>query len=129
LAEIDDGDARANRGDLTHELLGPLSGGRLQREGPEPLADLRLQVARPLHLLIDPRQLQLGSVAATLEPSETGRILDERAPLGRARSQDRLDLPLADDRAGAGPEPDVRQQLDDVHAPDLGAVDQVLALA
>ena len=41
----------------------------------------------------DPRELQLGAVAAALEASEPGRLLDERAPLVGLRGEDLLDRP------------------------------------
>ena len=64
-----------------------------------------------------------------LEAAEPCSLLDERAAVGRARREDRLDAALADDGACPRAEPDIGEQLDDVRAPHGGAVDQVLALA
>src|SRR4051812_10969776 len=97
--------------DLATELLGTLGRGRLQRERPEPLAHLGLDIARTLDLDGDTRELQLRAVPAGLEPPEPGRLFDECTPLGRTRSEDRLDLPLADDRVHSLPEPEVGEQL------------------
>ena len=113
----------------TRELLCALGGRRLERERPQPLSHLRLEVARALDLDRDARELQLGPVAASLEASEPGRLLDERAALGGLRREDRLDTALADDRRRPRAEPDVREQLDEVGAAHRRAVDQVLALA
>src|SRR5581483_12121812 len=111
LGEVDRRDSRAQTGDLPAELLGPFGGRRLQRERPQPLRDLRLEVARPLDLLRDARELQLRAMTAPLEPAQPRGVLDERAPLDGARGQDRLDLSLADDRPRAGPEPHVGEEL------------------
>ena len=45
----------------------------------------------------DAGELQLGAVAAALEPSKPGRLLHERAPLRRLGREDLLDAALADD--------------------------------
>ena len=66
---------------------------------------------------------------AALELAEAGRLLDELAPLLRLRGEHRLDLALADDRVHRAAEPDVGEQLDEVGAPHLRLVDEVLALA
>ena len=71
------------RRDLVGELLGPLGGGRLQRERPQALAHLLLDVASALDLRRDTRELQLGAVPAALELAEAGGFLDQRAPLRR----------------------------------------------
>ena len=47
--EIKLSDAGVKRGDLAAELLGPLGRSRLQRERPEPLAHLGLDVTSALH--------------------------------------------------------------------------------
>ena len=54
-----------------------------------------LEIARALDLRRDARELQLGAVAAALEPSKPGRLLHERAPLGRLGREDLLDAALA----------------------------------
>ena len=127
--EVELRDARAQAGDLHRELLRPLGRSRLQRERPEPLANLCLDVAGALDLERDPRELQLGAMAASLEASEPGRFLDQRAALGRLRRENRLDLALADDRVHPLAEPEVGEQLDEVEPAHGGAVDEVLPLA
>ena len=62
--EIELGDARPQRRDLAAELLGALGRGRLQRERPQPLLHLGLDVARALDLDRDARELELGAVLA-----------------------------------------------------------------
>ena len=77
----------------------------------------RLEIACSFDLDLDTRELQLRTVPAPLEAAEPCSLLDERAALGRARREDRLDAALADDGARRRAEPDVREQLDDVGAP------------
>src|SRR5262249_10501939 len=98
-------------------------------ERPQPLAHLGLEVARPLDLGRDARELQLSAMAAQLEPAEARGLLDERAALGRLRAEDGLDAPLRDDRAQPAAEPDVGEDLDEVDPADGGTVDEVLPLA
>ena len=111
------------------ELLRALGRGRLQRQRAQPLAHLVLDVARPLDLRRDARELQLGAVPAPLELAEAGRLLDERAPILGPRGEDGVDLALRDDRVHRAAEPDVGEQLDEVGAPHRRAVDEVLPLA
>src|SRR5205823_478952 len=127
LGEVDRRDARPQTADLAAELLRPLRRSRLQRQRTQALRNLRLEIARTFDLLRHTGELQLGAMAPALEAPEPRRVLDERTPVDGARREDRLDLPLADDRACAGAETDVGEKLDDVQPPDLRAVDQVLA--
>jgi hypothetical protein len=127
--EVELGDPRAKPRDLLGELLRPLGGRRLQRERPQPLLHLGLDVARALDLDPDPVQLQLRPVLAPLELAEAGSLLDELAPLLRLRGEHRLDLALADDRVHRAAEADVGEQLDEVGAAHLRLVHEVLALA
>ena len=115
--------------ELTPELLGPFGRARLQRERAQTLAHLVLEVAGALDLHIDPRQLELSAVPPPLEAAEPGRLLDERAPLGRLGGEDLLDAALADDRMHLAAEADVGQELHDVRAAHVRAVHEVLALA
>src|SRR6185503_14857466 len=87
-----------------------------------------LEVARAFGLDLDAGELQLGAMAAALELAETGRLLDQRAPLGRLRGEDLLDPALADDGVHLAAQPDVGQQLDDVGPAHVRPVDEVLAL-
>ena len=118
-SEVELGDPRTQTRDLVRELLGPLGRGRLQRERTQPLAHLGLDVAGALDLDSDPVQLQLGAMLPPLELAETGRLLDQLAPLLRLRGQHRLDLALADDRVHRAAEPDVGEQLDEIGAAHL----------
>src|SRR5204863_6795985 len=93
--EVELRDARAQARELEAELLRTLGGRGLQRERPQPLPNLRLDVAGSLDHDRHPRELELRTVPAGLEASQTGRLLDQRAPLGRPRRENRLDLPLA----------------------------------
>ena len=127
--EIELGDPRPQTRDLVRELLGPLRRRRLQRKRAQPLAHLSLDVAGALDLDSDPVQLQLGAMLPPLELAETGGLLDQLASLLRLRGQHRLDLALADDRVHRAAEPDVGEQLDEIGAAHLRAVDEVLALA
>jgi hypothetical protein len=127
--EVDHGDRRLQRGDLAAQLLGALGGGRLERQRPQPLLHFGLDVPRALDVLRDPRELELGTMAATLELPEPSGFLDERASLLGLRGQDLLDLALRDHRARGAAEPDVGKQLHEVEAPDGSTVDEVLALA
>src|SRR6185437_12097838 len=95
----------------------------------QPLLDLFLEIARAVDLDRDARELQLGAMATRLEAAEAGGLLDQRTALLRLRREDRLHLPLADDRVHPLAEAEVGEQLDEVEAPDGGLVQEVLALA
>ena len=115
--------------DLAGQLLRPLGRRRLQRERPQPLPHLLLDVARALDLRRDASELELGAMPSALELAEAGSLLDERAAVLRLRREDRVDLPLRDDRVHRAAEADVGEQLDEVGAAHRRAVDEVLALA
>ena len=83
LFEIERRQARTDAADLLAELFRSLGCARLERERTQTLLHLALEVARALDLLRDARELQLRSVAATLEPAQARRFLDERTPLRR----------------------------------------------
>src|SRR5215471_10460297 len=68
-------------------------------------------------------------MATRLEPTEPGRLLDQRPPLGGTRCEDRLHLALADDRVHSLPESEIGQEFDEIEPPHRGPVDEVLALA
>ena len=57
------------------------------------------------------------------------RFRDQRAPIGRTRTENHADLPLLDDRVGLCAKPRVHQQVVHVAEPAGLSVDQVLALA
>ena len=81
-----------------------------------------------LDLHLDARELQLRTVAATLELAEAGRLLDECPPLLGLRDEDLLDPPLRDDRVALAGEAHICEELDDVGSAHTGAVDEVLAV-
>src|SRR4029077_20702928 len=119
-------DPRPQARDLDAELLRPLGSSRLQRERPEPLLHFRLDVARPLDLHGDARELQLGPVPARLEAAQARSLLDERPPLGRPRGEDGFDLALADDRVHPLAQAEVGERLHEVEPPHGRPVDKVL---
>ena len=116
LLQLELGDPRLDRPDLAAQLLGPLGGGGLQRQRAQALLDLGLEVPGALDIDRDSGELQLRAMAAPLEPSQAGGLLDELAPLLGLRAEDLLDAALADDRAHLAAEPDVGQQLDQIRA-------------
>jgi hypothetical protein len=126
--EVELRDSRLECRDLAAELLGPLGGGRLEGQRPQPLAHLRLEIAGTLDLHRDPRQLQLGPVLAALEAAEARCLLEQCATLLRLAREDLLDAPLADDR-GSGRQAHLGEQLDQVDAPNRRPVEQILPLA
>ncbi len=128
LLELELGDPRFDRADLSTQLFGPLSRSRLERKRAQALLDLGLEVARPLDVLRHPGELQLGAVPAPLEAAEPGGLLDELAPLLGLRAENLLDAALADDRPHLAAEAHVREQLDEIRAPHRRPVDEVLPL-
>ena len=126
---VDPRDPRSQAGDLVPELLRALRRRRLERQRPEALAHLVLDVPRALDLRRHARELQLGAVPAAFELAEPCRLLDERSAVLGPRGEDRVDLPLAHDRVHRAAEADVRQELDEVGAANRSAVDEVLTLA
>src|SRR5205085_6395025 len=96
---------------------------------PEALSNLLLDVACPLDLRCDARELQLGAMAPGLELPEARGLLQEDAPFRRLRAEDLLDAALADDRVHASAEADVREQLDQVEPANRRLVHEVLALS
>jgi hypothetical protein len=129
IGEVQLGNARTQRGDLSEELLRAFGRGRLERERPEPLLHLRLDVTRPLDLDGHARKLQLSAVLAPLELAKPGRLLEELAALFGLRGEDLLDAALADDRVHAAAEAEIGEELDEVDPTHGRAVEQVLALA
>ncbi len=127
--EVGGREADAELLDLLAELRRTLGRRRLERERPQALADLRLEIARALDLRSDAGELQLGAVAAALEPSKPGRVLHEGAPLRRLGRKDLLDAALGDDGVHLAAEPEVGEELHQVGAADVRAVHEVLAVA
>src|SRR5207247_8917489 len=106
----------------------PPGPGAPQAQPAAPPSPPRFEIPRALGLHLDARELELGSGPAGLELPEPRRLLEQRAPLVRLRREDLLDPPLTDHRAVPAPKTDVREQLDEIGAPDRSLVDQVLAL-
>ena len=121
---------RARSCAISHaELLGALGRRRLERERPQPLPHLVLDVPRALDLDRDPRELELGAMPPALEAAEPRRLLEQLAAPLRARAEDLLDLALADDRVHRAAEAEVGEQLDEVDPAHVRPVHEVLALA
>src|SRR5215831_11654282 len=93
------------------------------------LCDVGLEIEGALDLGLHAGQLELGPVPPTLELPEAGGVLDQDAPFFGLAREDLLDLALADHRAVAAAEADVREQLDEIRAPHGRAVHEVLPLA
>ena len=127
--EIELRDARPQRCDLDHELLGALGCRRLEGERAKALLHFFLDVPGSLDLDPDARELELRAVLAALELAEPGGLLDEVAPVLRLRCENGVDLALRDDRVHRPAEADVGKELDEIRAADGGPVDEVLTLA
>ena len=107
LVEVDLRDPRVQAVDLDGELLRPLCRRRLQCQRAQPLPHLVLDVARPVDLRCDTGELELRTVLAALELSQSGCLLQELAPIGRSGREHGVDLPLRDDRVHRPAEADV----------------------
>ena len=92
-------------------------------------ARLALDVERAVEVLLGALELQLRAAAALAVLAEAGRLLDQQAPVARLGGHDRLDAALRDDRVRLLAETGVREQLEHVDEPAVGAVEAVLALA
>src|SRR4029453_16924740 len=88
----------------------------LERQRPQPLLDLGLEVARPLDVDRDARELQLGPGAPPRAAPRPGRALGGRPLLPRLGAGDLLAAARGDDRAHLPADPGVRQQLDEIRA-------------
>src|SRR5262249_22002249 len=62
LGEIESRDACSDSGDLGSQLLGALSGARLERERTQASRHLALEIASAFDVTGDPSELQLGAV-------------------------------------------------------------------
>ena len=91
VREIELRDTRSQRRELTEQLLGALGGSRLERQRPQPLLHLGLDVACALDLDPDARKLELGAMLAALEPSEPCGLLQQlcAAPPASSRGSPR----------------------------------------
>ena len=127
--EIELGHAGTKRRDLSAKLLCALGRGGLQRERPEPLLHLGLDVAGPLDLDRNARELELGAVLAALEAPEPGGLLEQGAAFLGLRAENLLDAALADDRVHPSAEAEIGEELDEVDAAHGRAVQEVLTFA
>ena len=129
------GDAGAVAGQgpagLVHLALDPrvqLGRLRLALQGLQPRARLALDVQRPVQVVLRALQLQLRPAAALAVLAEAGGLLDQHPPVAGLGGHDLRHAPLRDDRVHLLAQAGVREDLDDVREPALGAVDAVLAL-
>ena len=127
--EVELRDPRPQCRNLDRELLGALGRRGLQCEWAQPLANLVLDVARPLDLRRNAGELQLRAMLAPLELAEPCCLLDEMAPVLGPRGEDRVDLALGDDRVHRATEADIGEQLDEIRSAHRRLVDEVLPLA
>src|SRR4029077_8885483 len=81
LREVSRRDTGPETSHLDGELLRPLGRRRLERERPEPLLHLSLEIAGSFDLDLDTRELQLRTVTAPLEPSKPCSLLDKGTAL------------------------------------------------
>ena len=100
----------------------------LALQGLQPRARLALHVQRAIQVVLRALELELRAAAALAVLAEPGRLLDQHPAVTRLRGHDRLDAALGDDGVHLLAQAGVRQDLDHVHEPALGAVDAVLAL-
>ena len=102
--------------------------GRLSLHDAQPL--LRL-----LQLLAYSNQIELGALQpaggldlARLELRDTGRFLENHAPLGGVRREHGVHLALLDNRVGVVADARVHEEFFDIAQPALAAVDQIRTL-
>jgi len=118
------------RANLAAQLLGALGRGGLQRERPQPLLDLVLEVACALDLDGHPRELQLGPVPSRLEAADSpaaSSISARRSSGFEARIASTLPWPMIE--CIPWPRTEVGEDLDQVETPDRRLVEQVLPFA
>jgi len=127
--EVELGHAGTERRDLSAELLCAFGRGGLQRERPQPLLHLGLDVAGPLDLDRNSRELELCPVLAALEAPEPGGLLEQRAALLGLRAENLLHAALSDDRVHPAAEAEIGQELDEVDATHGRAIQEVLTFA
>ena len=121
--------SQARLGDLAPEHLGALGCGGLQLERAQTRAQLSLDVAGPLEVGGDARELGLGALPAALELAEAGGLLDQAAALVGPRQQHLVDGALGDDAVQLAPEARLGQQVAHVETAHRLAVEQVVAVA
>ena len=90
---------------------------------------LRHDVAHAGQVIVHRGELVLALFLALLMLEDAGSFLDEHAQVLGLRLQDGAELALADDGMGPGPQARIVQDIQHVHAPGHGSVDQVFARA
>ncbi len=105
-----------------------VGGLSLALERPQPAASLALDVEGAIEVVLGALELELGAAAALAMLAETGRLLDQQAPVARGRGDDLLDAALADHRVHLAAEVGVGEDVDHVGEPGAGAVEPVAAL-
>ncbi len=95
-----------------------LEGLDLRREGQD-------HIVEPAEIVLGGLQLQLGFVAARMQPGGAGRLVEQQPALGRLCRDQRADPPLTDQRARMRPGRGVGEQQLDVAGAHLAAVDPI----
>src|SRR5204862_2987712 len=101
----------------------------LALERAKPRSRLALDVDRAVDVVLGALELQLRAPATLAVLAETGRLLDQKAPLARARLDDLLDPALADHRMHLACEVGVGQRLDHIDETVSGPVPPVATVA
>ena len=100
---------------------------RLALEVLELLADFLAQVAEAVEVFARVADAGFGFLAALLVLGDAGGFLEVHAQVFRARLDDLADHPLLDDRVAARAQAGAEEQVGDVAAAALGAVEVVVA--
>ena len=102
---------------------------RLPAQVLELLADLLAQVVEAVQVLARVADAGLGFLAALLVLGDAGRFFQVDAQVLRTRLDDLADHALLDDRVAARAQAGAEEQVGDVAAPALGAVEVIVAAA
>ena len=111
---------------LLLEHLVPARGGRLPLQVADLLLHLLAQIIQPVQILAGLRNSTFRFAAPLLVARNAGRLFEERAQVIRPRLDDPGDHALLDDRVAAGAKARTQEQLGDVLAAHLDAVDVVI---
>ena len=111
------------------ERLIATRGGRLALQMADLLLDLLAQIIQAIEVLARLGDAALGLAAALLVARNARRLLEERAQIIRACLDDARNHALLDDGVAARAQSRAEEQLRDVLAPHLGAVDEVIRRA
>src|SRR5262249_53211957 len=102
---------------------------RLSFDRADLAADLDQDVVHAEQVLLRGLDLGLGLAAARLVFADTGRLLDQRAPLLGLGRHDLGDLALLDDRVALGADAGVAEEVLDIAETTRRSVQQVLRFA